>query len=280
MHLQEVDEILNLGNKAKKKGNSAKEALKAASNSQTSDIHTLDCEGIGKKLDLEEEKPWVRTPEGFQGLSTAFARKRLEIEGLNELSEKGGTPWYISFCKEMTGFFSLLLWFGSFLCFIAFGVQEIKEDKSNLYLGIVLSVVCFLTGLFSYSQSTKSAALMATFKNFIPKTCACYRDGKVGTLEAKELVRGDVVKINNGDNIPADLVMIDTQGDMKVDNSSLTGETEQLLRTAEISDKNTKLLETHRVAFSGTECKNGSGIGIVFGTADKTVIGAIANLAE
>ena len=121
---------------------------------------------------------------------------------------------------------------------------------------------------------------MAKFKNFIPKTCSCYRDGKLGTLEAKDLVRGDIVKINNGDNIPADLVMIDTQGDMKVDNSSLTGETEQLLRTAEISDKNTKLLETQRVAFSGTECKNGSGIGIVFGTADKTVIGAIATLAE
>ena len=102
------------------------------------------------KLELEEEKPWVRTPEGFQGLSTAFARKRVEIEGFNELSEKGGTPWYVTFCKEMTGFFSLLLWFGSFLCFIAFGVQESKEDKSNLYLGIVLSCVCFLTGCFSY----------------------------------------------------------------------------------------------------------------------------------
>jgi sodium/potassium-transporting ATPase subunit alpha len=94
------------------------------------------------------------------------------------------------------------------------------------------------------------------------------------------LVRGDLVFIKNGDNIPADLCMIDTQSDMKVDNSSLTGETEQLLRTAEIADKNTKLLETSRVAFSGTECKNGEGHGIVFGIADATVIGAIANLAE
>jgi sodium/potassium-transporting ATPase subunit alpha len=67
---------------------------------------------------------------------------------------------------------------------------------------------------------------------------------------------------------------------MKVDNSSLTGETEQLLRTAEISDKNTKLLETQRVAFSGTECKNGSGTGIVFEIAENSVIGAIASLAE
>jgi Ca2+-transporting ATPase len=51
---------------------------------------------------------------------------------------------------------------------------------------------------------------MAKFKNFIPKTCTCYRDGKLSPLEAKFLVRGDVVKVNNGDNIPADLVLIDT----------------------------------------------------------------------
>lgn len=121
---------------------------------------------------------------------------------------------------------------------------------------------------------------MAKFKNFIPKQCKCYRDGELKNTNAVELVRGDVVQVKNGDNIPADLVMIDTQGDMKVDNSSLTGETEQLLRNAEISDKTTKLLETPRVAFSGTECKNGSGTGIVFGVADNTVIGAIANLAE
>jgi len=121
---------------------------------------------------------------------------------------------------------------------------------------------------------------MAKFKNFIPKTCRCYRDGELKNTNAIELVRGDVVKVANGDNIPADLVMIDTQGDMKVDNSSLTGETEQLLRNADKSDKTTKLLESMRVAFSGTECKNGSGTGIVFGIADNTVIGAIANLAE
>jgi sodium/potassium-transporting ATPase subunit alpha len=110
----------------------------------------------------------------------------------------------------MSGFFALLLWFGSALCFIAFGISPDKEDKSNLYLGVVLVSVNFLTGMFSYSQSSKSAKLMAKFKNFIPKTCNCYRDGKLNTIEAKELVRGDVVRVNNGDNIPADIVLIDT----------------------------------------------------------------------
>jgi magnesium-transporting ATPase (P-type) len=147
--MHEVDEFLKQG-KSKKKGNNAAEALKAASNSQNSDIHTLDFEGIGEKLELKEEKPWLRTADGFQGLSSAFAGERLAVEGTNELIEKGGNPWYVNFCKEMTGFFALLLWFGSFLCFIAYGVQETKTDKSNLYLGIVLAAVTFITGCFSY----------------------------------------------------------------------------------------------------------------------------------
>jgi sodium/potassium-transporting ATPase subunit alpha len=78
----------------------------------------------------------------------------------------------------MTGFFSLLLWFGSLLCFIGYGIQVDKEDKANLYLGIVLAVVTFLTGCFSYAQTSKSAEMMAQFENFIPPMATVIRDGK------------------------------------------------------------------------------------------------------
>jgi sodium/potassium-transporting ATPase subunit alpha len=61
----------------------------------------------------------------------------------------------------MVGFFSLLLWFGSALCFIGYIIQEDKEDKSNLYLGIVLAAVTFITGCFSYAQASKSAEMMS-----------------------------------------------------------------------------------------------------------------------
>jgi len=77
----------------------------------------------------------------------------------------------------MVGIFSLLLWFGSALCFIGFIISEDKEDKSNLYLGIVLAIVTFLTGCFSYAQSSKSAEMMAQFENFIPPIATVIRDG-------------------------------------------------------------------------------------------------------
>mmetsp|Transcript_30208 Transcript_30208/g.21962 ORF Transcript_30208/g.21962 Transcript_30208/m.21962 type:complete len:84 (-) Transcript_30208:3189-3440(-) len=82
----------------------------------------------------------------------------------------------------MTGFFSLLLWFGAFLCFIGYGIQKKQnpnlDDKANLYLGIVLATVTFITGCFSYQQTSKAASLMDEFNNFIPRTAQCCRDGK------------------------------------------------------------------------------------------------------
>jgi sodium/potassium-transporting ATPase subunit alpha len=79
----------------------------------------------------------------------------------------------------MTGIFSLLLWFGGFLCFFGFAIQEDKEeDQSNLYLGIVLGLVVFVTGCFSFAQASSAESLMDDFKGFIPKMADVVRDGK------------------------------------------------------------------------------------------------------
>ena len=91
------------------------------------------------------------------------------------------------------------------------------------------------------------------------------------------MVRGDVVKVKDGEKVPADL-RIFSSNEMTVDNSSLTGEPDPLLRKTEPSDfKN--ILEAHNVAFFGTLCKTGSGVGVVFAIGDNTIIGRIAGLA-
>lgn len=95
------------------------------------------------------------------GLQEAEAIMKHKEVGDNALSQKDVKPWYCVFFEEMTGFFSLLLWAGSILCFIGYGIQDEKEDLSNLYLGSVLAIVTFLTGCFSYAQTSKSAEMMA-----------------------------------------------------------------------------------------------------------------------
>ena len=177
----------------------------------------------------------------------------------------------------MTGLFNYLLWGGSILCFISYGIQEDKRDKSNLYLGIVLAIVVVATAIFSYSQQSKSAALMAQFKNYMPPKATVYRDGKKKEVNSSALVKGDIVEINNGSNIPADLVLIKCS-EMKVNNASLTGESEDILRI--VDEHHKSVFESPNVAFFGTFCTNGQGVGIVFKTGDNTVIGQIANLAQ
>jgi sodium/potassium-transporting ATPase subunit alpha len=118
---------------------------------------------------------------------------------------------------------------------------------------------------------------MASFKNFIPKEALVLRDGAWGKKESKYLVPGDIIKLNGGDNIPADCILI-TANEMKVNNASLTGESEDILR--DIDGKLSNIFESPNVAFFGTMCTSGTGTGMVFKTGDGTVIGRIAGLAS
>lgn len=163
------------------------------------------------------------------------------------MTEKKATPWYIAFLKEMVGFFSLLLWAGSLLCFIGYGLRP--SDSSNLYLGIILAFVVVFTGCFSYYQTSKSEALMTQFKNFIPPKALVIRDGNESSIEAVKLVPGDLIRVKGGENIPADIRIIECH-EMKVNNASLTGESDDLIRKVEKTSDNP--LETANLAFFGT----------------------------
>lgn len=70
---------------------------------------------------------------------------------------------------------------------------------------------------------------MADFKNFIPKEALCLRDGVWNKIESRLLVPGDIIRLTGGDNVPADTILFQTN-EMKVNNASLTGESEDLLR--------------------------------------------------
>jgi sodium/potassium-transporting ATPase subunit alpha len=112
-----------------------------------------------------------------EGLTEAQALAKLATVGENALTKKVAVHPLCLFAEEMTGFFSLLLWFGSALCFIGYIIQEDKEDKANLYLGIVLALVTFITGCFSFLQTSKSAEMMSQFENFIPAHANVTRGG-------------------------------------------------------------------------------------------------------
>jgi len=142
----------------------------------------------------------------------------------------------------------------------------------------VLFIVNLLTGIVTYSQNAKSEAIVEAFKNFIPPKTKVLRGSNYTTIDAAKLVPGDIIELKGGDRVPADIRILFAQ-EMRVDNSSLTGESDPLLRTVECTNKENPL-ETDNLAFFGTLVKEGIGRGIVIQIGDNTVIGQIANLAS
>merc|ERR1711936_618948 len=174
----------------------------------------------------------------------------------------------------------MLLWIGAILCFLAYGIQASAYEEppdDNLYLGIVLSAVVTVTGIFSYYQEAKSAKIMESFKNLVPQYAVVRRNGEKITVKAAELTLGDIVDIKFGDRVPADLRVIEARG-FKVDNSSLTGESEPQSRSPEFTNENP--LETKNLAFFSTNAVEGTCVGMVVNIGDNTVMGRIAGLAS
>ncbi|MBN3272866.1 AT1A1 ATPase, partial [Polyodon spathula] len=216
----------------------------------------------------------------LQGLTVARAAEILLHNGPNCLTPPPTTPEWVKLCKQMFGGFSLLLWTGAILCFLACGIQAALEDgpvSDNLYLGVVLAAVVIITGCFSYYQESKSSKIMESFKNMVPQQALVIRDGEKNSINAEELVVGDLVEVKGGDRVPADLRIISANG-CKVDNSSLTGESELQTRSPDLSNENP--LETKNIAFYSTSCVEGTACGIVINTGDHTVMGRIATLAS
>ncbi|XP_065207095.1 sodium/potassium-transporting ATPase subunit alpha isoform X5 [Planococcus citri] len=241
---------------------------------------------LKQELDIDYHK--ISVEELYQrfgthpdtGLTHAKAKEILERDGPNALTPPKTTPEWVKFCKQLFGGFALLLWIGAALCFIAYSILVTTvEDPAddNLYLGIVLTGVVIVTGIFSYYQEAKSSAIMDSFKNLVPQFALVIRQGEKLTLRAEDIVVGDVVEVKFGDRIPADVRIIECRG-FKVDNSSLTGESEPQSRSVDFTHENP--LETKNLAFFSTNAVEGTAKGVVISCGDNTVMGRIAGLAS
>merc|ERR1711936_1114370 len=234
------------------------------------DVHKVQPDELYRRFNTHREN----------GLSASQAKANLEKHGPNELTPPPTTPEWVKFCQCLFSGFAMLLWLGAILCFIAYGIQASAYEEppdDNLYLGVVLTLVVTVTGIFSYYQESKSAAIMESFKNLVPQFVKVIRDGKKIDIEAKNVTLGDIVDVQFGDRLPADIRVLESKG-FKVDNSSLTGESEPQLRTNEYTHENP--LETKNLAFFSTNAVEGTAIGIVVNIGDNTVMGRIAGLAS
>jgi sodium/potassium-transporting ATPase subunit alpha len=232
------------------------------------DVHKVELEELEERFGTNLET----------GLTEEQANEYYHRDGPNALTPPKETPEIVKFLLQLFGGFSIILWIGAFLCFIAFAAEKIQDPSvgyDNLYLGLVLAGVVVITGIFSYWQESKSASILKSFSKLVPQEAVVLREGQKRTVVADKLVVGDIVDVKFGDRLPADIRVIKCAG-FKVDNSSLTGESDPQLRTPEFSHENP--LETRNLAFFSTSAVEGTCTGLVVNTGDDTVMGRIASL--
>merc|ERR1712214_115864 len=234
------------------------------------DVHRVSVDELCKRF----------TSNVADGLTDDQVKKGIAEYGLNQLTPPPTTPEWVKFCQCLFSGFAMLLWAGAILCFVAYGIQASAFEEppdDNLYLGVVLTTVVVVTGIFSYYQESKSSSIMESFKNLVPQYALIIRNGEKIELKAEELTLGDIIEVKFGDRVPADMRVLESRG-FKVDNSSLTGESEPQSRGPEKTHDNP--LETRNIGFFSTNAVEGTAKGIVVNIGDNTVMGRIAGLAS
>ncbi|KZC11054.1 Sodium/potassium-transporting ATPase subunit alpha [Dufourea novaeangliae] len=213
------------------------------------------------------------------GLTKEEAGNVLLREGPNALSPPKVTPEYIKFLKCMFHGFAALLWACSVLCFLLYSMSTLIEGTSGgiEFLAFIITFICIISGVFAYIQESKNTQVMESFNKMVPTFATVIRDGVKMRLATEDLVRGDLVHFKFGDKIPADIRITECRG-LRVENSSITGESEAVVRTNYPTDDNP--LESSNIAFFSSFAVDGEGKGIVIATGDKTMIGRLAGLTS
>ncbi|CAG8574563.1 12189_t:CDS:2 [Ambispora gerdemannii] len=213
-------------------------------------------------------------PLESRGLDSKRVADLLKQNGQNILTPPKKKSAIFKYLECLSTLFNVLLIIAGILMYIVLAV-DYENNKANIYIGAILIGVALLNAFIEFYQLQKSAAILESFLSLIPQKCRVLREGKLNQIQAADLVVGDIVSVGMGDKIPADLYLFSAT-DMKVDNSSLTGEADPQERTPHNSHKNP--LEATNLCFYGTLCVSGEGYGIVIRGGDHTVLGQIAGL--
>ncbi len=207
-----------------------------------------------------------------EGLTEQEALSRFSEYGPNEIKEIKKKPLYLNFLSQFTHFLAILLWVAAALSFLS---EYLHPGEGMLTLGIAIVAVIFINAIFSFIQEYKAEKALEALKKLLPFHVRVLRDNREKEIYAREIVPGDIILLSEGDKIPADARLIETS-DLRVNNASLTGESEPVSRNNE--PFNGDFIRSPNIVFAGTTVTNGSGKAVVFSTGMSTEFGRIAHL--
>lgn len=207
-----------------------------------------------KRMSVEETIKYYHT-DLKSGLSISSIKKRQDKDGFNEVPEKNSNP----FLKFITKFWGLSAWMLELIIILSF----ILNKQTDAY--VVIGLLVF-NAIISFIQEQNAANAIEALKKKLQINAKVLRDGSWKTVQARELVPGDIIRVRIGDFVGADVKL--AQGEIGVDQSALTGESLE-------SEK-----KTGEMIFSGSIIKRGEATGIVVLTGVNTYFGRTVELVQ
>ena len=218
---------------------------------------------------LRVQEAWAAVQSSPEGLSQAEASQRLERYGANRLPPQKRRPLLLRLTDQLLHFMALLLWVAGTLAFIAGAPQ----------LGWAIWAVILINGAFSFWQEFKAERTLEALASNLPPRVRVWRDGQLRELSADQLVCGDRVALEEGDQVPADCRVVEAH-QLYVDLSVLTGEALPVARDAEPhGSEGLPARERTNLLLAGCTVASGRGEGLVYATASETEFGQVAHLS-
>lgn len=215
------------------------------------------------------QQSWTETVDTLQGnfpdgLDTQQAAARLEKFGYNEVTSKKTPKWQI-FLRQFNNVIVYIL-------LVAVALTLLMRHYSD---AIVIGLVVIINALIGYMQEVNASNALDKIKSMLSVEATVIRDGERFDIPSRELVPGDLVYLEAGDNVPADLRIIDSDN-LRIQESSLTGEADSVLKDNMLLVGQIPLAERSNMAYASTTVTNGSATGIVVATGVHTQIGQIS----
>ncbi|SFB19530.1 Ca2+-transporting ATPase [Lentibacillus halodurans] len=215
--------------------------------------------------DVVEQKLHVTTKHGLTDRQVEQRRKQY---GPNRLETEKNTSKWLIFLKQ----------FQDFMVLILLAATLIAGMLGEYVDAIAIMIIVLVNGFLGYFQEQKAEKSLAKLKEMSAPVAVVLRDGTWEKVPSTEVVVGDVVRINSGDRIPAD-IRITQANSLETEESALTGESLPVMKHAtSISQDRLDAQDQVNMGFMNTLVTRGSGTGIVVGTGMNTVMGQIASL--
>ena len=204
------------------------------------------------------------------GLNSAEVAKRREEHGWNELAEKPPRPAWLRFLLHFTDLMVLLL----------IGAAALSIALGETVDAVAIIAIVILNGVISFVQEERAGQALAALRKLSQPQAKVLRDGQMQTVPARDLVPGDCLELEAGDQIPADVRLLRASS-LQVNESALTGESLPVDKDArETLPVETPLADRLNQAYLGTVVTAGHATAVVVATAMHTELGKIAGLLE